>query len=239
MSDESALIADWLESLTQARKNRGFGLCYLYLRHVKGYRRNHKRVGRIYCESELNPRIKPRRRLNRERPDPLHPPVKPNQIRSILMADQLWNGRTLRTLNVVDDFNREGLCIDVDFSLPAERVTRCLDQIIEWRGQPSMIRVDNGPEYVSSKLVNWAEKHRITLCYIQPGKPQQNAYIERFNRTVRHEWLGTNIFYTIEEVQDHATKWLWTYNNDRPNMAIGGITPAMKLNQYQKQQIAA
>ena len=77
--------------------------------------------------------------------------------------------------------------------------------------------------------MNWAEKHRITLCDIQPGQPQQNAYIERFNRTVRHEWLDENIFETIEEAQDQATKWLWTYNNDRPNMAICGITPAMKL----------
>ena len=81
--------------------------------------------------------------------------------------------------------------------------------------------------------IEWACKHHITLSYIQPGKPQQNAYIERYNRTVRNEWLGTNIFHSIQDVQDYATKWLWTYNNDRPNMGIGGITPAMKLNQYQ------
>ena len=96
-----------------------------------------------------------------------------------------------------------------------------------------MIRVDNGPEYLSETLVAWASKHKITLSYIQPGKPQQNAYVERYNRTVRNEWLGTQIFHTIEEVQNHATQWLWTYNNDRPNMGIGGITPAMKLNQHQ------
>ena len=155
------------------------------------------------------------------------------------MSDQLWNGRRFRTLNVIDDFNRKGLGIDVDFSLPADRVIRCLDQIIAWRGKPSMIRVDNGPENVSAKLTNWAERNRIILCYIQTGEPQQNAYIERYNRTVRHEWLGTHIFQTIEEVQDTATKWLWTYNNYRPNMAIGGITPAMKLNQYQTQKLAA
>ena len=104
------------------------------------------------------------------------------------MSDQLWDGRSFRTLNVIDDFNREGLAIDVDFSLPAARVVRSLDQIIEWRGKPSMIRVDNGPEYISSTLRNWAEKHKITLSYIQPGKPQQNAYVERYNRTVRQEW---------------------------------------------------
>ena len=150
-------------------------------------------------------------------------------VRGDFMADQLADGRSIRTLNVLDDFNRERLCIDVDFSLPAERVVRSLNQIIEWRGQPQAIRVDNGPEYISGTLMAWAEKRNIRLEYIQPGKPQQNAYIERYNRTVRGEWLGQYIFETIEEAQDQATEWLWTYNNERPNMGIGGITPAMKL----------
>ena len=145
------------------------------------------------------------------------------------MADQLADGRLIRTLNVIEDFNREGLAIDVDFSLPAERVVRSLNQIIEWRGKPQVIRVDNSPEYVSGKLMAWAEKQGVRLAYIQPGKPQQNAYIERYNRTVRGEWLGQHIFETIEEVQNQATKWLWTYNNERHNMGIGGMTPAMKL----------
>jgi putative transposase len=86
-----------------------------------------------------------------------------------------------------------------------------------------------GPEYISGKLLIWAEKHGVTIQHIQPGKPQQNAYIERYNRTVRHEWLDQYIIESIEEAQDHATQWLWTYNNDRPNMGIGGITPAQKL----------
>ncbi|MDA9009603.1 integrase core domain-containing protein, partial [Alphaproteobacteria bacterium] len=97
------------------------------------------------------------------------------------------------------------------------------------RGKPDRIRVDNGPEYISGTLVEWAEKRSIEIQYIQPGKPQQNAYIERYNRTVRHEWLDQTIFETIAEAQEQATCWLWTYNNDRPNMALGGITPAMKL----------
>ena len=109
---------------------------------------------------------------------------------------------------MLDDFNREGLCIEVDFSLPAERVVRSLNQIIEWRGKPKTIRVDNGPEYISGKLMEWAEKHGVRLEHIQPGKPQQNAYIERYNRTVRGEWLSQYIFETIEEAQDQATEWL-------------------------------
>tara|TARA_R110000751_G_scaffold271365_8_gene371626 strand:+ start:5651 stop:6109 length:459 start_codon:yes stop_codon:yes gene_type:complete len=145
------------------------------------------------------------------------------------MADQLADGRSFRTLNVIDDFNREGLGIEVDFSLPAERIVRCLNQIIEWRGKPDAIRVNNGPEYVSGTFLSWAYKRGITIMHIQPGKPQQNAYIERYNRTVRQEWLGRTIFETIQEVQDHATRWLWTYNNERPNLGIGGITPIQKL----------
>ncbi|GAM53875.1 hypothetical protein EBME_2338 [bacterium endosymbiont of Mortierella elongata FMR23-6] len=143
--------------------------------------------------------------------------------------DQLSDGRSIRLFNVIDDFNREGLGIEVDFSLPSERVIRSLEQIIEWRGQPKRIRCDNGPENVSVVMQTWAQKHRITLEFIQPGKPQQNAYIERYNRTVRYDWLAQDLFDTLEQVQDCATRWLWTYNHERPNMAIGGITPKQKL----------
>ena len=106
---------------------------------------------------------------------------------------------------------------------------RSLDRIIEWRGKQGSIRVDNGPEYVSGKLMEWAEKRGIMIQHIQPGQPQQNACIARYNRTVRHEWRDQYIIETIKEAQDFATQWLRTYNNDRPNMAIGGITPAQKL----------
>ena len=257
LSDENEEIADLLVGLTTARKTWGFGLCFLHLRNVQGHPWNHKRVYRIYCELELNLRIKPRKRLKRDKPDALAVPDAPNVTWSItapagackvccregdFMADRLGpsrglhanhcrviDGRAFRLLNVLDDFNREGLGIEVDFSLPAERVIRSLNRIIEWRGKPETIRVDNGPEYISGKLLEWAEKQGISIQHIQPGKPQQNAYIERYNRTVRHEWLDQHIIENIEEAQDFATQWLWTYNNDRPNMGIGGITPAQKL----------
>jgi putative transposase len=87
----------------------------------------------------------------------------------------------------------------------------------------------HGPEYISGKLLIWAEKHRVIIQHIQPGQPQKNVYIERYNRTVRREWLDQYIIEASEEAQDHATQWLWTYNNNRLNMGIGGITPAMKL----------
>lgn len=115
---------------------------------------------------------------------------------------------------MIDDFNREGLAIDADISLPAERV----------------IRSDNGPEYISHKLAVWAKNNGIELCFIQPGNPQQNAYIERFHRTVRYDWLNHYIYSDIEELQSRATQWLWTYNHERPNMGVGGITPSKNVN---------
>jgi len=227
LSSENELVADWLLRLTQAHKRWGFGLCFLYLRNVKGFAWNHKRVYRIYRELELNLRIKPRRRIQRDRPDPLGETTAINQVWSMdFMSDSLAGGRSLRTFNVIDDYNREGLAIDVDLSLPSARVIRSLEQIIEWRGKPSAIRCDNGPEYIAQALIDWATDQSITLLYIQPGKPTQNAYVERFNRTVRHEWLDLHEFDSVEHAQNLATEWLWTYNNVRPNTAVGGIPPA-------------
>lgn len=197
---------------------------------MKGFRWNHKRVYRIYRELELNLRIRPKRRVKRDKPDALSVPQAINQVWSMdFMSDSLADGRSLRTFNVIDDYNREALAIDVDLSMPSLRVIRSLEQIIEWRGKPAAIRCDNGPEYISNELITWANKHRITILYIQPGKPTQNAYVERFNRTARHEWLDLHMFESVEQAQDLATNWLWLYNNERPNMAIGGVPPKQLL----------
>ena len=232
LNPDNARIADWLLRLTTMNKRWGFGLCYLFLRNVKGFGWNHKRIYRIYRELELNLRIKPRRRLKRDKPLALGTATAVNQVWSMdFMSDSLSDGRALRTLNVMDDYNREGLGIEVDLSLPGERVIRCLDQIIEWRGKPAAIRCDNGPEYLSQAMQDWAQSKHITLMYIQPGKPTQNAYVERFNRTVRHEWLDLHEFDSVDHAQKTATRWLWIYNNERPNMAIGGMPPRNLLAQ--------
>ena len=161
---ENEEIADWLMRLTDNHRNWGFGLCFLYLRNVKGFGWNHKRVYRIYRELELNLRIKPRKRLVREKPEPLAVPTAINQVWSMdFMHDQLEDGRCFRLFNVIDDFNREALGIEIDFSLPAERVIRALEQIIEWRGKPAAIRCDNGPENISGLVQNWAEKRQIKM----------------------------------------------------------------------------
>ena len=203
---ENQRIAEWLTRLTDNQRNWGIGLCFLHLR------------------------IKPKKRMVRIKPEPLAVPDVLNRTWSMdFMHDQLQDGRSYRLFNVIDDFNREALAIDADFSLPAERVIRSLEQIIEWRGKPTTRRSDNGPEYVSEALGNWAREQGIRVEYTQPGKPQQNAYVERFNRTVRYDWLTQYLFERITEVQEHATRWAWTYNNERPNMALGGITPKQRL----------
>ena len=168
LADENEEIADLLVGLTAARMTWGFGLCCVHLRNVQGHLWNHKRVYRICCELELNLRIKPRKRLKRYKPDALAVPDAPNVTWSMdFMADSLGDGWAFRLLNVLDDFNREGLGIEIDFSLPAERVIRSLNWSIEWRGKPETIRVDNGPEYISGKMLEWAEKQGIAIQHIQ------------------------------------------------------------------------
>lgn len=156
LSAENEQIADWLVRLTHNQRNWGFGLCFLYLRNVKGYGWNPKRVYRIYRELELNLRIKPKKRLLREKPGALTIPETMNQVWSMdFMHDALGDGRTFRLFNRLDDFNREGLAIEADLSLPSARVIRVLEQVIEWRGKPKVIRCDNGsdtPQWRASKL---------------------------------------------------------------------------------------
>lgn len=228
LKDENAEIAQWLIDLTEAQSDWGFGQCFAYLRNVKGFKWNHKRVYRIYSELALNLRIKPKRRLNRNTPEPLKEPTRPNQVWSIdFMHDQLSDGRNFRIFNVIDDYKREGLAIEAGYSLPTVRVIRALNQLFEWREKPIAIRCDNGPEFISHEFTQWAEKHNIRIDYIQPGKPQQNAYIERHNRTIRYSWLSKHLFDTLEEVQEYATQWLWFYNYERPHTANGGKPPLM------------
>ena len=238
LSDDNALIAQQLIELTEENTDWGFGLCFSYLRHVENYAWNEehcsaRRVYRIYCELALNLRIKPRRRLKRHTPEPLKEPIRANQVWSLdFMHDQLADGRKFRLLTVIDDYRREGLAIEVGFSLPAMRVIRTLNQLLEYREKPLVIRCDNGPEFISNEFVRWATEQGIRIEYIQPGKPQQNAYVERYNRTIRYGWLSKHLFDTLDEVQDYATNscvavLLRHYNHERPHQANKGKPPLM------------
>jgi len=208
-----------------ARKPRwGFGKMLAYLRR-DGHGWNHKRIRRVYCELHLNLRVNPRKRLPKRIRQPLVQPEYANQSWSLdFVSDSLASGRAFRTLNILDDFNREALWIEVDTSLPAERVIRILEMLIAWRGCPRQIRTDNGPELIPHCLEQWAEKRKITLAHIQPGKPAQNAYIERFNRTFRDD-LDAYLLTSLNEVRIIAEQWLDEYNGMRPHEALQGLSP--------------
>jgi len=142
------------------------------------------------------------------------------------MSDSLWDGRKFRLLNIIDDFNREVLAIEVDTSIPASRVIRTLEQIRLYRGLPQMIRVDNGPEFISDKFDSWCKINHIQLVFIQPGKPMQNGFVERFNGNIRRELLNAYVFRTIPEVRQMVQHWCYDYNFKRPHTALGQKTPA-------------
>ena len=191
-----------------------------------GYSWNHKRVYRVYCELALNKRIKPKKRIPRREAKSLLQPISSNICWSIdFMSDALTDGRRFRTLNVIDDYNREALLIKPSMSLPSFTVTNYLEQLIDIRGKPSVIRVDNGPEFISEAFVKWANKKGIMLHHIQPGKPAQNGFIERFNRTYREDILDMYIFENIAEVASVTKDWLHFYNHERPHEALGNMTP--------------
>ena len=232
--DEEVIKA--LESAVDRYPRYGFGKLFLILRRA-GYTWNHKRVYRIYCELKLNIRRKGKKRLPNRNPQPLSVPETVNQSWSAdFMSDALYCGRRFRTFNVVDDFNREVLAIEIDLNLPASRVIRTLDQIALWRGYPAQLRLDNGPEFVSLALADWAERHGIHLAFIQPGKPMQNGYIERFNRTYRTEVLDFYIFKSLSQVRNITEKWRQEYNSERPHESLDNLTPSEYLIMSKKTQ---
>ncbi len=159
-------------------------------------------------------------------PSPLATPEALNQSWSVdFMHDALVCGCRFRTFNVVDGFNREALSIEIDLNLPALRVVRVLDRIAANRGYPVMLRMDNGPEFISLALAEWAEQHAVKLEFIQPGKPTQNAFIERFNRTYRTEILDFYLFRTLNEVREITERWVSEYNCERPHESLNNMTP--------------
>lgn len=222
--DDDAVIAVLLE-LAERFPDRGFGKYFKIIRR-RGHRWNHKRVYRVYCELRLNRRRMGKKRLPPRTPAPLRVPGRMNQSWSMdFMSDALWNGRRFRTFNVVDDFNREALCIEVDLNLPAARVVRSLERIAAWRGYPAKVRMDNGPEFIAVGLAEWAEQHEVVLEFIEPGKPMQNGFIERFNRSYREGVLDMYVFKTLEEVREQTEAWMRDYNEELPHDALGDLTP--------------
>lgn len=218
--DEPVIRA--LTELAERYPRYGFKKLFQLLRR-QGNTWNHKR----YCLLKLNFRRKGKQRLPVCNPASLATPGSLNQSWSIdFMHDALVCGRRFRTFNVVDDFNREALAIEIDLNIPAQRVVRVLDRIVANRGYPLKMRMDNGPELVSLALAQWAEEHGVQLEFIKQGKPTQNAFIERFNRTYRTEILDFYLFRTLNEAREITERWLKEYNNERPHESLNNLTPA-------------
>ena len=222
--DDSSLI-EALQALVSKHPAIGFWKCYYRLRR-QGINCNHKRLYRVYTMMKLNVRRRVKRRIPQRIKQPLLVPETINESWSMdFMCDSLVDGRKFRLLNIIDDYNRESLHIEVDTSLPALRVIRVLQQLMVRRGTPARIRVDNGPEFISDKLQMWCDEKNVRLQFIQPGKPVQNAFIERNNGSLRKELLDAYLFFSLAEVREMAAEWREDYNCSRPHQSLGFVPP--------------
>lgn len=228
-SKDDALLVVLLTALCEQHPSYGFKKMFHSLRN-QGYSWNHKKVYRLYKKLGLNLLRKPKRRLAAREKQSLEVPAQTNQVWSMdFMSDALFNNRRFRTLNIIDDYNREALWIEISLSIGAKHMTDLLEWIVKERGKPKAIRVDNGPEFVSHIFMQWCHKHRIEIRYIQPGKPVQNAFIERFNRTYRTEVLDARIFNNLILVREITNEWLLHYNYNRPHEGLQNLTPMQYL----------
>lgn len=238
-SKDDSEVQEALTALTTKHAAIGYWQC-CYRLWNKGYSWNHKKIYRVYTDMKLNIRRRAKKRLPDRIKQPLTVPGSPNQVWSIdFMSDSLVDGRKFRLFNVIDDFNRESLAIEVDTSLPSLRIIRVLNRIIDQRGKPANLRSDNGPEFISHHLQQWCEDNKITLQYIQPGKPTQNAYIERKNGSIRRELLNAYLFNSLSEVRGMSEEWRIDYNTERPHKSLGYLSPLRYAKQYYKSSIDA
>jgi len=199
---------------------------YIDRLRAMGHPWNHKRIYRVYRQLGLNHPRRTKRRVPTRPSIPVFVPEGPSEVWSAdFMSDALYHGTRFRTFNILDDFNREVLAIEVDTSLRAERVIRVLDRLKVERELPHMIRVDNGPEFLAQNLLEWGKANRVLIYHIQPGRPTQNAFIERFNRTYRNEVLNLYLFRSLGEVREITAKWMTIYNEQRPHASLGGTAP--------------
>lgn len=214
-----------MQDLAFQHPTYGFRKLFAYLRRA-GKIWNHKKVYRVYKQLKLNKRRKGKRRLPARVKQPLQQQTMVNQSWSMdFMSDSMVGGRKFRTFNVMDDCSREALAIEVDTSLSSKRIIRTLNRAIDMHGKPTAVRVDNGPEFTSSDFELWAKERGITIQYIQPGRPMQNGYIERFNRLYREAVLDAYLFFDLYQVKQLTSEWMEEYNQRRPHEALNNLTP--------------
>jgi putative transposase len=214
-----------LQQLADKKPREGQDKFYDRIRS-EGFLWNYKRVRRVYKLMGLNQRRKMKRRLPARVKQPLQQTEQVNKTWSMdFMSDSLQSKRKFRVLNIMDDYNRQAVNIEADFSMPAKRVVQAIRRAIHEFGKPERIRVDNGPEFISSDFSDWCTSENITVQYIQPGKPMQNGFIERFNRTFRENVLDAYLFEDINQVRIITEEWMDDYNNHRPHESLGGLSP--------------
>lgn len=203
----------------------------------EGFHINHKRTERLYRLERLSLRLKKRRKFKSTTRIPSVVITKPNQKWSMdFIYDTLWDGRKFKTLSVLDIFTRENLKLEVDTSLGSVRVVRALNDICQLRGFPESIRLDNGPEFTSRLLYDWATRHGVVLEFSRLGKPTDNAHVESFHGKFRNECLSEHYFISIKEARWIIENWRITYNGNRPHRSLQGLTPDEFMRQYQLQQ---
>jgi putative transposase len=215
-----------LRELAAERPRYGYQRLWALLRR-EGWEVNHKRVYRLYVEEGL--KLRKRRRRSRAQVErvPLSLPTQAGERYSMdFMRDTLADGRVFRTLNIVDDYTRECLAIEVDTSLPGARVVRVLERLAAAGRRPLLLVVDNGPEFVSKAVDQWAARSGVNLRFIDPGKPMQNGYIESFNGKFRDECLSQHWFVSLEEARSVSEEWRIDYNERRPHRSLQHLTPA-------------
>lgn len=222
-----AEVIDALNAELKRSSQAGFWKLFKRIQR-KGLPFNHKRVYRVYKAMGLNKPRRVKRTLPKRIARPLEVIAVPNHQWALdFMHDTLYCGKRFRTLNIIDEGTRECLAIEVDTSLPAERVVRALKQLKRDRGLPKQIRLDNGPELISATLTDWCEENDIELCHIQPGKPTQNGFAERFNGSFRREFLNVYLFESVKQVQEMSWHWRIDYNEERPHDSLGRLPPSI------------
>jgi putative transposase len=220
-------------------KHHRYGHIRLYiLIRREGFMVNHKRTERIYRSEGLSLRIRRRRKFAAVVRNPLPEAMKPNERWAMdFISDSLWSGRKFRTLSIVDTYSRECLNVEVDTSLPGHRVVKVLDRLTDIKGLPESIRMDNGPEFISKVLDEWAFRNGVTLDFIRPGKPTENSYAESFHGRFRDECLNENYFLDLQEAKDVIGSWRIEYNTFRPHSSLDYRTPEEFLKQYEQEKL--